>query len=141
MKRLLSYAEVKEPKRPKPKTRVKPYNAKRKGHRFPNLVNEPLRAFTRTLECVIAGRRDRQGVLHRCRTAPMCCHLRPRGPGGPDENNTFPACLDAHREQEGNSREFQYQWRIRLKPICRKVTSAFWRAYPELRKRGEGAAA
>lgn len=134
-KPLRSYAEVKEPRQPKPRRRPPKVNPVRKGHRFPHLVNLPLRAFTRTFDCVIAGRRDRAGVLHICRTAMQCCHLLARGAGGPDENNTFPGCDDAHREQQGNTKEFEWFWRIRLKPICRQVTTAFWRAYPELRKR------
>ena len=136
MKPLLGYESVKAPKPPKPRVGVKKINAHRAGHRFPKSVNEPLRAFTRTFPCVIADRLSRvTGVVHRCRTDVVCCHHKTQGSGGPDENNTFPGCWDAHRMQEGRSKEFEWEFDVRLKPVCRRITTAFWREYPQLRSR------
>ncbi len=135
-KPLRSYAEIKEPRPPKPRSEVRKVNRSRGGHRFPNVVCEPLREFVRGLPCLLAGQRDRNGIRHVCRGPVACCHLKARGAAGPDFDNVFPGCQwGAHQDQEGHTREFEWTWRVHLKPICRKVTSLFLRAYPELRKR------
>lgn len=127
MKRLVGYAEAREKKpRAKPKG-VKKINAKRGGHRFPDNVCEPLRVFLRGLPCILVGRVNRDGEPHKCNGPVVVCHLKTRGSGGPDLENTFPGCQwGAHQEQEGSTREFQYHWTLRLKIECRRYTSLFY---------------
>jgi len=131
----IPYDVVKAPPKPKSRERVKAVNVARGGHRFPHLVFEPLRAFTRGLPCILAGAMDRNGVRHVCRGPVVCCHRKARGAAGPDWENTFPGCAGGvHQEQEGHTRDFEYRWRLRLQVVCRKVTALFLREYPELRK-------
>lgn len=117
-KPLVSYADahaVKKPVGPK--------------ERFEKLKNEPLRVFIRTQLCILAGLVDRHGIKHICVGAVVCCHLKTKNSKGGDDDNVFPGCggiNGCHQEQEGHTKEFEYKWQLRLKPICRKLTAAFY---------------
>lgn len=127
MKALQSYEDVKAPRKPKTPTRVKAINAKTGGHRFPENVCEPLRAFLRGLPCILFGRVDRDGTPHVCKGRIVVCHNKTKGSSGPDLGNTFPGCeWGAHQDQEGHTKEFEYQWKLRLKIECRRYTSLFY---------------
>lgn len=130
MKAVLPYAEVKAPPEPRPRVPVKERNAKRGGHRLPNNVNEPLRVYVRGLPCILSGLVDRNGLVHECTGRVVCCHSPTRGSGTPDDNHVFPGCDGiggAHAQQEGRTKEFEYRWRLRLRPLMRRITSAFHR--------------
>lgn len=145
-RKLLSRAEVQEMARQRRAARTAK-QVKRgvkkvsKGHRFPDLVNEPLRKFVRGLPCVLTGLTDGAGIVHKCRY-PMgigtsyVAHLKTRGSGGGDDDNVFPACWWAHWKQEGNTKRFEAEWGIKLAAICRKVTAKFYKEYPGLRETG-----
>lgn len=111
---------------------VKAYNAKRGGHRHPSIVNEPLRAFTRAMECVLTGLVDgNTGRVHVCKGPVVCCHRITQGSGKhPDENNTWPGCEIAHRQQEGQTQKFERRYGINLAGICRRVSNLFFKLYP-----------
>lgn len=120
------YDEVKAPK--------KPEGAK---ERFEKLRNEPLRAHVRSLRCILAGVVDRNGTRHVCVGPVVCCHRKTKGSAGGDDDNVFPGCGGiggAHDQQEGKTKQFEYQWvhpkgglLHKLKVLCRKITSEFYR--------------
>lgn len=115
-KPLISWAEKSAPKEPKPRTPVKKINAQRQGHRFPKNVNQPLRVFIAGLGCLLDGAVDRNGIAHRCHWGGVTvCHYPTRGSGTPDDDHVFPGCLNAHNEQEGRTKEFEYRWQVRLR--------------------------
>lgn len=76
-------------------TRMARRNARRKGHRFPKLVNEAFREYVRGLPCVLRG----HPAGHVCHGLVECCHVKTRGAGGADAANCFPACRAAHFTQ------------------------------------------
>lgn len=127
MKRLVGYDEARARSKPTEKKRVAKVNTKRDGHRFPENVCGPLRVFLRGLPCILTGRANRDGELHRCNGPVVVCHLKTRGSGAPDLENCFPGCMyGAHADQEGNTKEFEYTWTLRLKIECRRYTSLFY---------------
>jgi len=118
-KPLRSYAEVKEPRQPKPRRRPPKINPRTGGHRFKHLVNEPLREFVRGLDCVLAGKPG-------CRGATEAAHVRARGAGGEDFDNLVALCQAHHRELHFvGRRTFEYQHKLRLKVYAR-ATTARW---------------
>lgn len=111
MKPLVSWADVKAPKKPDgPK------------ERFEALRNEPLRVYVRSLPCLLR--------TELCRGATEPCHVRSKGAAGGDDDNLVPLC-QAHHEQQHRLgiRTFEYRYRHllhwKLKPIARKITSAW----------------
>lgn len=119
--------------RPKPVAVVK-LNKERKGHRIPANVNEPLRAFVRSLDCILKGLVNADGLPHRCAGPVVCCHLKTQGSGAADDNNVWPGCSGiggAHAQQEGRTKQFEMFWPVRLKAICKRVTAKFYREYPK----------
>jgi len=131
-KPLIGYADKgKRPRSVKPKP-VKAYNAKRGGHRHPDIVNEPLRDFTRGMQCALTGLIDgNTGLVHVCRGPVQCCHRITQGSGkASDENNTWPGCDLAHRQQEGKTQAFERRYGINLSGICRRVTNLFYKLFP-----------
>lgn len=125
----LPYDAVKAPRKPKAVKRLKAISPKTGGSKYPNSENRPLREYVKTLPCILEGRVDRNGLKHHCQGPIDPCHLKPWGSSGEDDENLFPGCRwGAHHEQEGHTKEFEYHWALRLKPICRKVTAAFYDA-------------
>lgn len=123
----IPYDELKAPKKPEgPK------------ERFEKLKKEPLRDYVRSLPCILAGLVDRNGKPHVCKGPVVCCHLKTKGSAGGDDDNVFPGCSgidSAHDQQEGKTRVFEYRWvhgkgglPHKLKVLCRKITSAFYRS-------------
>lgn len=128
-KGLVSYADAKAPRPRATRAKVKPYNAKRQGSRFPKNVNRPLRAFTRRQPCILIGLVNGDtGQLHRCVGPVQCCHYPTVGSGTPDDEHTWPGCTDAHNEQEGRTKLFERRWGVKLRAICRRTSTAFYRA-------------
>lgn len=124
----------KSPKRkPKPmkRTRMKKFNANRGGHKFPKGVDEGLREFVRGLPCIVEGR-IAQGLSwhpHICWGVVQVCHVKTRGAGGEDRNNTFPACAGAHHMQHlVGIPEFERLWGVELKKIAQRVTAEYEKA-------------
>lgn len=137
-KPLIGYADKGAKPRPKPTPVVK-VNKERGGHRAPENVNEPLRAFVRTLPCILAGLVNADGIAHRCSGPVVCCHGVTWAHSLTDENNVFPGCGGiggAHAQQEGRTKEFEMHWPVRVKPVCRRVTARFYREYPKASKSG-----
>lgn len=85
-----------------------------KGAKYPHLVNEPLRAFVRQMDCILKGLTDGDGKAHQCWAPVACCHLKTTGSGGADENNVWPGCVRAHAEQEGRTQAFEARWGVKL---------------------------
>lgn len=106
-KPLRSYAEVKEPQRPKPK--------------HPPAQGDPeLRAFVHQQPCLVAS--------PACRGLIECAHVRSRGAGGKDWDNLVPLCTHHHREQHYlGRRSFEFRYKVRLLAAARKITTAYIR--------------
>ena len=119
MRAAIPYDVVKAPPTPKPRKRPRAVNPNTGGHLFPSLVFEPLRAFTRGLPCILV----RTGV---CRGPVEAAHVRSRGAGGPDFDNLVSLCQWHHQEQHRMGvRSFEYRYQVRLRPLARKLTSAW----------------
>ena len=122
MRAAIPYDVVKAPPKPKPRERVKAVNAARGGHRFPKLVVESLREFIRGLPCILA-------TTEVCRGPIEAAHVRSRGAGGSDFDNLVSLCGWHHQEQHRiGVRSFEYRYRVRLRPLARKLTGAWLHA-------------
>jgi hypothetical protein len=121
------YAEARA-KAPRPKpTPVVKVNRERGGHRAPENVNEPLRAWIRQQPCLLTGLDNVDGVRHTCLGPIQCCHVKPWGSSLTDESNVIPLCGKAHAQQEGKTRQFESTWPVRLAMAARKYSAKFYR--------------
>ena len=111
----------------KRRTRMKPRNAKRKGHAFPKNVDLAYRAFIRGEPCILAGRMGKIfgpaswwfTPLHVCTSRTRGCHVIPRGRGGKDIGNMYPGCDSAHDEQGVRGiPAFEKRWDVNLENIA-----------------------
>lgn len=78
--------------------RLKAFNVKRQGKRFPKGSMPEYRAFVRTFPCVLAGLKG-----HKCFGDVVFMHVRNDGNGGGDYGNGLPGCaIAAHEDQHGH---------------------------------------
>ncbi len=100
---------VKRSRTPLRKTRLRKYNAKRKGHAFPKNVDRDRRDWMHEQACVATGKRTGQWIHYDptwmprtwSRLAPwrcyvVCAHLKSRGSGGKDVANMMPLDSRVH---------------------------------------------
>lgn len=112
-------------------TRIKAKNAKRKGHRFPKPVCEPLREFVRSLPCVLARRGAWRPALiwssrFACEGRTECAHLKSRGSGGADRENMIPLCTRHHAMQHATgAKSFAADLAVDLVDLARRFTAEF----------------
>lgn len=113
---------VKKARQPlRAKKRMKRYNAKRGGHKFPKLVDEARRAFVRTFPCAPCLS---TGATQE--TPTQACHLKSRGAGGPDAGNLWPGCARHHIEQHVDGVvTFQKRHRLNLARVCERIERAY----------------
>ena len=81
------------------KSRIKKYNAKRKGHLFPRGVDEARRAWIRRQPCHVLGLRtgahvEWEGHLYHVCVVPA--HVKSRGSSGIDRGNMIPLASFLH---------------------------------------------
>lgn len=114
---------VKKARQPlRAKKRMKRFNAKRGGHKFPALVDESRRAFVRTFPCCACAV-EFFGGQH---SMTQACHLKSRGAGGADAENLFPACVRHHIEQHTiGVASFQKKYRLNLARVCERIERAY----------------
>ena len=113
---------VKKARQPlRARKRMKRYNTKRGGHKFPKLVDEARRAHVRTFPCVAClASGDEQF------TPTQACHLRSRGAGGADAANLWPGCERHHIEQHVlGVQTFQRRHRLNLARVCERIERAY----------------
>ena len=115
---------AKRVRRPMKKSRMKSYNAKRKGHKFPKRRDPDYCAWIRVQPCELARRfclvtAPAYGNYHDCIGPVQVCHVKTRGAGGDDVGNVVPMCAGAHDEQHRiGIRAFQKRWGIDLAKIA-----------------------
>jgi hypothetical protein len=134
VKPLLGYESVKAPKPPKSRVGVKQINAKRGGVRFPKNAIPELRAWIRQQPCVL--QRGEPHVVYPCRGPVEVAHVKTRGSGGPDFDNTVPLCMEHHRELHRTGRKsFEFKYQVRLAALAKVETAAFLKVAREKRSR------
>lgn len=105
----------------KQKTRMKQRNAKRKGHMFPKNVDEPYRAWIRSLPCFVWT-----GCVGRKWGWTEAAHVKTRGSGGTDRNNLVPLCHAHHAEQHAvGIRQFEQRHGLSLRTVARQLTEVY----------------
>ena len=99
----------------KTRTPIKPRNAKRGGHRFPKLVDEPYREWIRAKSCLLAGVKPCLGVTE-------ADHVKTRGAGGADRGNLVPLCTGHHRIKHlWGRKSFEQAFGLDLADIAREL--------------------
>lgn len=121
--------------KPLKRTRMKsrgPRTKRTKGNLFPKGRDESLLAWVSQQPCVILGRRYESaagylvGPPHECQSPVQVCHVKSRGAGGSDRNNTVSMCAHLHALQHTiGIRSFQTRWGVNLKEIAQRLTAAY----------------
>jgi hypothetical protein len=124
-------ARAKKVCRPMKKSRMKSYNAKRKGSAFPKRRNPEYCAWIREQPCILSGRKRAEipgELIGHAWHPTFCgfiggpvqvCHVKTRGAGGNDLGNVLPMCAGAHDEQHCiGIPAFQKRWGINLAKIA-----------------------
>ena len=115
------------------RVRVKAYNAKRKGSKFPKRRDTAYTDWVRAQPCIIRRRHgwdwdwdEAWRDFHRCCGDVQVCHIRTRGAGGMDRDNVVPMCALAHDQQHAlGIPAFEIRWGVDLKDIAHRLTAQY----------------